>query len=361
MVLESRRRRPGADAGQTARLIRRGALFPMLGVLLLAAVLLNVGLGAVEIGPLQVAAILADRAGPQLGVPYTQQQAAVLWAIRLPRVALGALVGAGLAVAGAALQGIFRNPLADPALIGVSSGAALGAVAAIVLGFTTLGLATAPVAAFCGGLVATLVVYGFSRHNGRTEAITLLLTGIAINAIAGAGVGYLTSIASTQQLRDIVFWTLGSLAGATWPAVMAVAPFIVAGALLIARWGGPLNLLVLGEGEAYYLGVATERVRLWLIMLCALVTGAAVAVAGIVAFVGLVVPHLIRISTGPDHRLLLPASVLGGAALLLLADLAARTLIMPSELPLGVVTALVGGPFFLWLLHRTRSRHGGWG
>lgn len=292
---------------------------------------------------------------------YTDQQAAVLWAIRLPRVALGALVGGGLAVAGATLQGIFRNPLAEPGLIGVSSGAALGAVAAIVFGLVTFGSVTLPLFAFGGGLIATLIVYAFSRYGGRTEVVTLILTGIAVNAVAGAGTGLLTTMATDAQLRNIVFWTLGSLGGATWPAVVAVLPFVGLGVLLAVRWGRELNLMVLGEGEARHLGVSTEKVRLVLITLAALITGAAVSVSGIIGFVGLVVPHLIRLLSGPDHRTLLPASVLGGATLLLLADLAARTLVIPAELPLGVVTALVGGPFFLWLLHRTRKHHGGWG
>lgn len=351
----------GSSPGEAGRLVGRAALFLLLLVLLLVAVLLNVGLGAVGIGPLQVAAILADRAGLDLGVSFSAQQAAVLWAIRVPRVALGALVGGGLAVAGATLQGIFRNPLAEPGLIGVSSGAALGAVAAIVFGLATFGNFSLPLFAFAGGLLATLVVYAFARHGGRIEVVTLILTGIAVNAVAGAGTGLLTTMATDDQLRNIVFWTLGSVGGATWPAVLAVLPFVGFGALVAALWWRELNLMVLGESEARHLGVSTERVRLVLITFAALITGAAVSVSGIIGFVGLVVPHLIRLLAGPDHRTLLPASVLGGATLLLLADLAARTLVVPAELPLGVVTALVGGPFFLWLLHRTRKQHGGWG
>lgn len=336
-------------------------LFPLLGGLLVGALLLGVGIGAVAIAPVQSAGILLDKAGIATGIAFTDQQAAVLWAIRLPRVALAGLVGAGLAVSGAALQGVFRNPLADPGLIGVSSGAAFGAVAAVVLGFAGLGVASLPVAAFLGGLLTTLIVYGLARSDGRTEVVTLLLTGIALNAIAGAGTGFLTYLADDAELRTITFWSLGSAGGATWPTVGAVAPFIGVGLLLVPRWGRALNLLVLGEREARHLGVATERVRLGIVALAALMTGAAVAVAGTVGFVGLVVPHLLRMVAGPDHRLLLPASGLGGAALLVLADLAARTLAAPAELPLGVVTALAGGPFFLWLLHRTRREHGGWG
>jgi len=209
-------------------------------------------------------------------------------------------------------------------------------------------------------LVATLLVYGLARHGGRTEVVTLLLTGIAINAICGAVTGFLIFSATDSQLRSIVFWSFGSLGGATWRATLTVAPLIIAGTLLLPRWARALNLLTLGEREARHLGVETERVRLLLIILTALITGASVAVCGTIGFIGLVVPHLLRLIAGPDHRLLLPASALGGAALLALADLVARTVAAPVEIPLGVITALVGGPFFLWLLQRTRRAQGGW-
>lgn len=341
------------------RVPKNGALVVLSGGLAVA-ILVSAMVGAVAVSPLQTLGILADRAGVHLGVSYSAQQDAVLWAIRLPRIALGALVGGGLAAAGAALQGIFRNPLADPGLIGVSSGAALGAVAAIVLGVATLGGASLPVMAFAGGLIATLAVYALARSSGRTEVVTLVLTGVAINAIAGAGIGLLTLLADDQQLRSLVFWSLGSLAGSTWGVVGAALPLLALGMLAIPRFAHALNLLVLGEREAFHLGVATERVRLAVIVLAALTTGAAVAVAGIVGFVGLVVPHLVRLVLGPDHRIVLPASILGGALVVVLADLVARTLAAPTELPLGVVTGAAGGPFFLWLLHRTRKAQGGW-
>ncbi|MGE0542891.1 MAG: FecCD family ABC transporter permease [Dehalococcoidia bacterium] len=340
---------------------RAPLLLPALVVLLAVAMLLNAGIGAVRIAPPQVIAILLDHAGIGIDVSVTPQQDAVLWNIRLPRILLAALVGGALALAGAVLQGVFRNPLADPSLIGVSSGAAVGAVAAIVAGFTLFGLASLPVAAFTGGMLAMLAVYAFARQDGRTEVVTLILTGIAINAIAGAATGIFFFLADDTQLRTIVFWTLGSLGGATWRSVWAVLPFIGAGMLVLPFWGRQLNLLVLGEREARHLGVNTESMRFLLVALAALIAGASVAVAGVIGFVGLVVPHIIRLIAGPDHRLLLPASTLAGAVLLLLADLAARTLVLPRELPLGVVTALAGGPFFLWLLHRTRREHGGWG
>jgi iron complex transport system permease protein len=345
--------------GRRARVL---TLFPVLSALLVLALLLNAGIGAVRVGPMQVIAIVLDHLlGIDIGVTYTPQQDAVIWAIRLPRIVMAAMVGAGLALAGTVLQGVFRNPLADPGLIGVSSGSALGAIIAILAGFSMLGNASLPVAAFVGGLVATLAVYGFARHDGRIEVVTLILTGVAMNAIAGAGIGLGTFLADDRQLRTIVFWSLGSTGGATWPTVTAAAPCIGLGLALLPWWGRTLNLLVLGEREARHLGVDTERTRFILIGLSALMTGAAVAVAGIVSFVGLVVPHIIRLIAGPDHRTLLPASALGGAALLLAADLFARTAVIPRELPLGVVTALGGGPFFLWLVYRTRRAAGGWG
>jgi iron complex transport system permease protein len=329
--------------------------------LVVLAALLGASIGAYDIPVAQVVAVVAAKLGLDLGIAVTPENEAILWAIRLPRVLLGLLVGAALGVAGAALQGIFRNPLADPGLIGVASGASLGAVGAIVLGFSALGQATLPVAAFLGALLATAVVYALARFEGRTEVVTLLLTGLAINAIAGAGIGYLVFRATDTEVRDAVFWTLGSLGGATWPVVLSAAPFVLVGTLLIPFFARELNLLILGEREAAHLGVATERVRVILIALVALTTGAAVAVAGTVGFIGLIVPHLVRLVAGPDNRIVLPASALAGAALLVFADLLARTAAAPAELPLGVVTSLLGGPFFLWLLHRTRRAHGGWG
>lgn len=338
-----------------------GILLPSLVVLLIIACLLGIGIGAVEIHPHQTVSIIANHLGWDLNVAYTQQQDAVVWAIRLPRVMLAILVGSALAVSGAALQGMFRNPLADPGLIGVSSGAALAAVTSVVLGVSFLGVATMPAFAFVGGLITALIVYAIARHNGRTEIITLVLAGIALNTMAGAGTGLLTYVASDQQLRAVVFWSLGSLGSATWRSVLAATPFILIGLLLVPRWGQALNLLVLGEHEARHLGVDTERVRLELIVCAALMTGAAVAVAGVVGFVGLIVPHLVRLVAGPDHRTLLPASALFGAVLLVLTDLLARTVVQPAELPLGVLTALTGGPFLLLLMLRTRRSQGGWG
>jgi iron complex transport system permease protein len=332
-----------------------------LGALLVASVLLSVGTGAVAIAPLEVVAILLARVGIELGVDVTPRQEAVLLAIRLPRVLLGVLVGAALAVAGAAMQGLFRNPLADPGLLGVSSGAALAAVTVIVVGgplVASLGVWVLPAAAFIGSLLATLVVYALATAGGRTAVATMLLAGIAINALAGSGTGLFVFMADDAQLRDITFWSLGSLGGATWRTLSAAAPFMLAAIFLLPQFARALNAFLLGEAEARHLGVNVETVKLAIVFVTACAVGAAVSVSGIIGFIGLVVPHLIRLVIGPDHRILLPGTVLLGASLLLLADLLARTVVAPAELPIGIVTSLVGGPFFLWLLLRFRRRGG---
>jgi len=335
--------------------------------LLVVAIGASLAIGAVTIAPGQVLAILGDQVGLPLPWAYETRQELVLTGIRLPRVLLAIGVGGGLAVSGAVMQGLFRNPLADPSLIGVSSGAALAAVVAIVLGSTVLGAWTdtlgaflLPAAAFAGGVIATLVVYRLATREGRTSVATMLLAGIAINALAGAGTGLMIFIADDDQLRDLTFWTLGSLGGATWERLAVVGPCLLGGMLVAPLLARPLNALLLGEGEALHLGINTERVKKLVIVLAALVVGAAVAVSGIIGFIGLVVPHLLRLAVGPDHRVLVPGSALLGGALLLGADLLARIIVAPAELPIGIVTALLGAPFFLWLLLRDRKRGTGY-
>lgn len=316
----------------------------------------SVGIGAVSISPLQVLSILVGALGIDTPWPYSQQQEMVLLAIRLPRVFLAILVGAGLSVSGASMQGLFRNPLADPGLIGVSSGAAVAAVTVIVFGahlvprFDELGHFLIQFAAFGGSIGATFFVYRISTRYGKTSVATMLLAGIAINALAGAGTGFMTLYADDTQLRDITFWTLGSIGGATWSTFSVVAPFILIGLVLTPFIARPLNAMLLGEREAQHLGINTEKLKIKIVYLTGLMVGVAVAITGIIGFVGLVVPHLLRITFGPDHRLLLPGSALLGATLLLGADLIARTILAPAELPIGLVTASVGAPFFLWLL-----------
>ncbi|NED99119.1 FecCD family ABC transporter permease [Phytoactinopolyspora halotolerans] len=293
-------------------------------------------------------------------LPSHAQGENTLWLVRFPRVVLAMLVGAALATAGALMQGIFGNPLAEPALVGVSPGAAVGASLVFVTGASFLDEWTVPVAAFSTGLCATLLVYLLSRSGGRTEVVTLILTGVAVTAVASALVAFNTFVANPEAREQIVFWQLGSLNGARWPAVTAVLPFVVVGlvaAVLLAR---SLDLLALGDRAARHLGVNVERLRIVAIVVVAMLVGSGVAFAGVIGFVGLVVPHLIRMVAGPGHRVLLPASALGGAVLLVGADLVARTAIAYADLPLGMLTALVGGPFFFWLLRRTRSRAGGW-
>ncbi|MEU8567818.1 iron ABC transporter permease [Streptomyces pathocidini] len=330
----------------------------LLGVLLLLC-LLSAGLGAYDIPLGDVLASVRHRVGLG-GQALDQVGESVLWNVRLPRVALALLVGSSLGCAGALMQGVFGNPLAEPGVIGISSGAAVGAVGAISLGATFLGNWTVTACAFVAGLATVLLVYVMARSGGRTEVVTLILTGIAVNAFAGALIGLFIFFADNAQITQIAFWQLGSLAQATWPKVLAVLPCAAAGLLIAPFFARKLDLLALGERPARHLGVEVERLRMILILVVALLTAAAVAVAGIITFVGLLVPHLLRMANGPGHRFLVPGSALGGGLVLVAGDLAARTAAQPAELPLGVLTALFGSPFFFWLLRRTRRRQGGW-
>lgn len=345
-----------------SRRATKGILFAVLGVALALAVLVSAGTGQLAIPPAEVLGSLLHRIGiTWLPLPTHEAGDQTLWAIRFPRVAMALLVGAGLAISGLLMQAIFGNPLAEPGVIGISSGAAVGAGLSIVFGLTLFGEWTTAVLAFAAGLVATLLVYFMSRADGRTEVVTLVLTGIAINAIAGAAIALLTFLGDTQSREQIVFWQLGSLAGSRWQQVLIVAPVLAIGLIasyLVAR---KLDLLSLGERNARHLGVNVEALRIGVIVLVALIVGASVAFAGIIAFVGLVIPHLMRMVLGPAHLPLITASALGGALLLTLADLGARTLVPMADLPIGMLTSLVGGPFFFWLLRRTRKRAGGWG
>ncbi|MBB1245547.1 iron ABC transporter permease [Streptomyces durbertensis] len=330
----------------------------LVGALVVCA-LFAAGVGAYDIPLGDVVGSLMNRLGLG-GAPLDRVGESVLWNVRMPRVVLAMLVGASLACAGALMQGVFGNPLAEPGVIGVSAGAAVGAVAAIAFGLNFLGNWTITSLAFVFGLATVLLVYTLSRSGGRTEVVTLILTGIAVNAFGFALVGLFVFFADSAQVTQITFWQLGSLAQATWPKVFAVLPCALLGLLVAPLYARKLDLLALGERPARHLGVPVERMRLVLIVVVALLTAAAVAVAGIITFVGLLVPHLLRMAAGPGHRFLIPGSALGGALVLLVADLAARTLAAPAELPLGVLTALIGSPFFFWLLRRTRRRQGGW-
>ncbi len=326
---------------------------PALAAALSVALVTAASVGAISIPPLSL-----------LEGGLSDRQEAIFFSVRLPRVLLAVLVGAALAVSGAAMQGLFRNPLADPGLIGIAAGAALAVAVVIVLGGSlfpgafaadggfgvTVGLYGMSAAAFLGGLVTCLLIFRFARLSGKFSVTYMLLAGIAVNALAGAGVGFLTYLSDDQQLRSLTFWTMGSLGGALWPAVLVAATVTLPAIALLVRNGGGINILLLGDHEAEHLGINGGRLRRMIIICTAFSVGAAVAVSGIIGFVGLVVPHLIRLTVGPDHRLLIPASALLGALLLLAADTVARTVVSPAEMPVGILTSMIGGPFFLWLL-----------
>ncbi|GIZ12240.1 ABC transporter permease [Pseudomonas sp. NCCP-436] len=340
---------------------RARPLFIVLGLTLLLALWLSLALGPVSLPLADTLRVLPRLLGlPLAGDLAGSQVELILEQIRMPRTLLGLAVGMVLALCGVAMQGLFRNPLADPGLVGVSSGAALGAALAIVGGSALGGwpewlspyLLSA--FAFAGGLLVTALVYRLGRRDGQTSVATMLLAGIALTALAGAAIGLFTYLADDATLRTLTFWNLGSLNGASyvrlWPLLLAT--LVVA--LWLPRRARALNALLLGESEARHLGFDVERLKRELVFCTALGVGAAVAAAGMIGFIGLVVPHLMRLLVGPDHRLLLPASALAGASLLLLADLAARLVLAPAELPIGIVTALIGAPFFLYLLMRGR-------
>ena len=354
--------------------LRVPAVFVGLTVALIVLVVVSAGSGQLSIPPDQVLGAFAREwndgvraigldifsVAPGAAIEHVNGEA-TLWLIRVPRLLMAVLVGASLAAAGVVMQGVFRNPLAEPGVIGISSGAAVGASASIVFGLSFLGPLTLPVLAFAGGLIAIVIVYASARADGRTEVVTLVLTGIAVNAVGGAAIALFTYLGSTQQREQIVFWQLGSLNGTRWDDLAVVAPIAAVGITACLFLSSSLDLLALGERQAEHLGVRVERLRMIAIVVIALLTCAAVAFCGIIGFVGLVVPHLMRMILGPGHRLLLPASAVGGSVLLVAADLVARTAVPGSELPIGMLTALIGGPFFFWLLRRTRRRSGGWG
>ena len=343
------------------RIVTARPLFLFLGFLLLLVVWLSLALGPVSLPLGDTLRALAHMLGLPVSVDGLGQAELIVGQIRLPRTLLGIATGGVLALAGVAMQGLFRNPLADPGLIGVSSGAALGAALAIVFGASIGGLPEvfAPyllsACACVGGLLVTALVYRLGRHNGQTSVATMLLAGIALTALAGALIGLFTYLADDATLRTLTFWNLGSLNGASYPRLWPLLLITLLVACWLPRRVNALNALLLGESEARHLGFDVERLKIELILCTALGVGAAVAAAGMIGFIGLVVPHLLRLIVGPDHRVLLPASMFGGAILLLLADLIARLALAPAELPIGIVTALIGAPFFLYLLVRGRS------
>jgi len=340
---------------------RRVIVFVVLGALLLGGILASLALGQLSISPQQLIGAILQGVGIDTSwAPEDPTLTDALWRVRFSRIAMSILVGALLSIAGAIMQAIFGNPLAEPGVVGVSSGAAVGAAAAIAFGASALGGWSIAAAAFAGALIAIVLVYLTARSRGRTEVVTLLLTGIAVNAFGGAGLALVLFMSNTASREQIIFWQLGSLNGSRWIDVLIVLavglPALLIGLALSRRY----DLLALGERTAAHLGVRVERLRIVSIVLVALMTGVAVAFVGIIAFVGLVVPHLIRMVLGPSHRTLILGSLLGGAALMVWADLVARTAVPLADLPIGMLTSLIGGPFFFWLIRRNRAKAGGW-
>jgi len=336
---------------------RRGQwMLALSAMLLLLAMLASFAVGPLRLPPLEVLQAVGVKLGLVDPAAVSSRDLAVVWQLRIPRALLGAMVGAALAMAGASLQGLFGNPLADPGIVGVSQGAALGAVAAIVLGAASIGGWMIPLAAFAGGALAISLTYLLARPGRATGNATLLLVGIAMAALCSALIGFLTYIATESQLQSLVFWQLGSLASADWRDVLAVAPLFLLGAVACLHLAVPLDMLALGERQAQHLGLDVPRTRRQLVAFSALLVGAAVAFAGSIGFVGLVVPHVARMLVGPGHRWMLPLSGLLGAVLVVVADTAARTLDPPSEIPLGLFSASLGAPFFLWLVLQQRRK-----
>lgn len=328
----------------------------ILAVLLIAAAVVSAAVGPYNIPLSHVAGIVLGYVGIDAWT-YTRTEQLVVEQLRLPRVVIAALVGAALAVSGATMQALFRNPMADPGIIGVSSGAATGAVIALAFGLNTNVPWVLPGMAFAGALGASFLVYGIAVVGGRFSMATLLLAGVAVSAFLGAVIStILAMVPNDESLRGIVYWLAGGLAGSSWEYVRIVSVPIAGGVLVLMLYGRDLNLLLLGDDIARSSGVSVVRTRTLLLTLAAVVTGSAVAVSGTIGFVGLVIPHVLRLVLGPDHRILLPASALGGACFLLIADTIARLVVRPAELQVGMVTAFVGAPFFVLVLIRNKRR-----
>lgn len=327
--------------------LTRRATMSLLIVVLVLAALVEVAVGPIMMSPGKVVSeTFAYFAGAQT------PDAVVMGAIRLPRMVAAAVVGAGLASTGAALQAVFRNPMADPAIIGVSSGGALGAVLVIQLGLAAVSPWWTPVGAFAAGLLTVYIIYKIATVGGRTAIYSLLLSGVAISSFCGAMVSFVLSLAPTETMQEMLFWLMGGLDGITWPSVWMVGAFTAAGMAVYGLYGSALDILSIGEEQAEGVGVNLQQVKRVMFITAAFVVGACVSVSGIIAFVGLIVPHLMRLILGPRHRYLLPASAIGGAILVLLSDIVARLILLPAELNVGIVTASLGAPFFLYLLRR---------
>jgi len=342
--------------------MKKNVIYSLLGIGLLLSISFSLALGAMPIPLKEVFIIMGKYIGISIGSHHATYEG-VIHIVRLPRVLLGVLVGAALGISGAAIQGIFRNPLAEPGLIGISAGASLMAALIITLELSLfaglsnlLGYYLLAFGAFVGAGSVAFVVYKVSKINGKPNVATMLLAGIAINALAGALTGLLTYMADEQQLRTITFWMLGSLGGATWQTVACITPFVLIPIVLLPFLAKPLNGFALGEAQADILGLNPSRTKMQVVVLATMAVGASVAVSGIIGFIGLLVPHTIRLMGGVDHKFVLPASALLGALSLTLADLLSRSLVAPIELPIGVITALLGTPIFLYILIKEKNK-----
>jgi len=327
----------------------------LLGAILFLVAALALGVGAARVSVIET--LFSPPAGARAEDLLRARE--ILIGLRLPRIVLAALVGAALSVSGATFQAVLRNPLADPYILGVSGGAALGAIAATALGLdrTTAGWALRPLAAFAGAASTIFLIFFLARLRGRVSNYPLLLTGVVVNAFFSALILFIITVADYARFQQVFFWLVGNLEPPAWPTLVALAAGLAVGLLGLCALSGRLNLLSLGEEEARALGVEVDRVKLGAILTASFVTAAAVSWSGLVGFVGLMVPHAARLLWGPDHRLLLPASALGGAAFLVAADTGARTLMAPTEMPVGIITAAIGAPFFLFLFQRQKGGH----
>lgn len=344
-------------------MVKKKLLYILLTACLCTAFIGSLSNGAVPVPPADVVRIFLQKLGLWKEHAVDETFIGVIEVIRLPRTLLSVLVGAALGISGAAIQAVFRNPLAEPGLVGISAGASLMAAAVIALetalfaGLSSLlGHYLLAFAAFAGAGLAVWLVYLIADTDGKPNVATMLLAGIAINALAGALTGLISYLADEQQLRTITFWMLGSLAGATWEAVWCVCPFVLAAVFLLPRLAKALNSFALGEGQTQQLGLRPDRVKIRVVVLVTLSVGVAVSVSGMIGFVGLLVPHALRLLAGPDNRFVLPASALLGGLTLCVADLIARSIVAPLELPLGVITALMGTPVFLYILIRDKKK-----
>lgn len=336
--------------------IARWRLIILFLILVLGAtVVLATAIGPVQISPSTTAGILAKRLpliGDLVTPTWSVAEETIILQIRLPRVILGVLVGAALAIAGCAMQGIFKNPMACPYVIGVSSGAALGVTFALAT-FAQVNMYTLPLMAFIGALVAVFLVYNIARIGGKLPTETLLLAGIAVAIFLSAIISFVMYM-SGENLHGIMFWLMGGLAGKGWSHVMIALPWICIGTVVIYMFARGLNVMLLGEESAQHLGIDAEKLKKIMIVSVALITASAVAVSGIIGFVGLIIPHIMRILVGPDHRILIPSAMMAGGIFLVLGDTMARTIMAPAEIPVGIITALFGAPFFLYLLRRRK-------